>query len=140
MSDDRRYKQRGYKDYEDGSRGSSPGGQGLPRMPVITTYKETVRCDECGADLSTLFEVSRDTVCPKCQAAMHTCRNCHNFDPSARWECTQPIKERVTKKNTANACMLFKVRTIRVKDLGSGPVAPSTPQDARKALEDLFKK
>ncbi len=140
MSDDRKYKQRGYKDFEDGVRGGSPGGQGLPRMPVITDYKETVRCDQCGADLSTMFEISRDTVCPKCQEAMHTCRTCHHFDPSARWECTQPIKERVTKKSAANTCLLFKVRTIRVKDLGSGPAAPSTPQDARKALEDLFKK
>jgi len=112
----------------------------MPRSRVITSYKETVRCDQCGADLSTLFEVNRDSLCPKCQAPMHTCRNCLHFDPSAHWECTQPVKERIQRKSDANTCLHFKVKTIRVKDLGGGPAPPSSADDARKALEDLFKK
>ena len=115
---------------------SSPGGG--PRLPVIATYKETVRCDGCGGELTTLFEVERDSVCPKCEAPLHSCRNCYNFDPSARFECTEEIPKRITKKSAANDCDFYKVRTIRVKDLS--PPAPAGPDQARKALEDLFKK
>ena len=138
MSDDRKYKQRGYNDEERPEQRSRPGA-GMPRMPVITTYKETIHCDQCGADLSTLFEVGEGSLCPKCEAPMHSCRNCYFFDTSARYECAQEVKKRVTRKSAGNDCTLFQVRTIRVKDLGSAP-APTRTEDARKALGDLFKK
>ena len=110
----------------------------MPRMPVITAYKETIRCDQCGTDLSTHFEVKEGSRCPKCEAPMHSCRNCYYFDTSARFQCAQPIKERVARKDGANLCTFFKVRTISVKDIGSRTVTRT--EDARKALEDLFKK
>ena len=139
MNDDRRYKQRGYKDYEDGGPAHGPApSAGMPRSRVITSYKETMRCDECGGDLSTQFEVGVTSRCPKCEAPLHTCRNCLNFDPSARWECTEPIKERITAKRSRNECAFFAMRTISVKDIGGS--APTRTEDARKALEDLFKK
>lgn len=143
MSEDRRYKQKDYKSYEDGSEASSRGMSRPPRMPVITDYKETVKCDNCGADLSTLFEATIGSRCSKCEAPMHTCRNCHHFDTSAHWECAQPIKVRVFKKSKANECEFFTVRTISVKDLGTGPGqdnAPKRTEDHLKALNDLFKK
>jgi len=112
---------------------------GLPRTRVITTYKETVRCDECGNDLSTEFEVAQGSRCPKCSADLHTCRNCHNFDTSALFQCAKPIKKRVLSKSKANDCTFFTVRTISVKDLGPTTAAPRT-DDAMKALKDLFKK
>jgi hypothetical protein len=145
MSDDRRYKQRGYQDSESRpsppSQGFSPGGK---RLPVITDYKETVRCAECGHDLSTLFEIQMDTRCPKCNADLHTCRNCRHFDTGSRFECSQSVKERMQKKGAANRCLLFTARTIVVKELsqaGQAPVVPAArPDEARAALERLFKK
>jgi len=151
MSDDRRYKQRGYQDDQRASRptqGFSPEGK---RVPVITAYKETRRCAECGQDLSTAFEIQMESPCPKCGADLHTCRNCKHFDSSARFQCTQTIPERIGKKAGANRCLLFTGRTIVVKELGqaaSGPNAvtmSSAPvsrpaDDARAALEALFKK
>ena len=139
MSDDRRYKQRGYQEDENQSRGRAPVDSDLPRTRVITTYKETVRCDECGTDLSTEFDVAVGSSCPKCSADLHTCRNCLHFDTSAHWQCAQPIKKRVPGKSKGNDCTLFTVRTISVKDLGPAPTEPR-PDDAMKALEDLFKK
>ena len=141
MSDDRQYKQRGYQSYDDEPRGRTPVDTGMPRSRVITTYKEAVRCDQCGADLSTEFDIASVSACPKCEAPLHTCRNCLHFDPSARFQCSQPIKERVARKDEANECSHFTIRTISVKDIGpSAPSAPTRPDDARKALEDLFKK
>lgn len=139
MSDDRKYKQRGYNDDDRPSRGRGPSDSGLPRTRVITTYKETVRCDECGNDLSTEFDVGQGSRCPKCSADLHTCRNCLNFDTSALFQCAQPIKKRVTVKSKANDCTFFTARTISVKDLGPTTAAPRT-DDAMKALKDLFKK
>lgn len=153
MSDDRRYKQRGYQ--ESDQRSSRPSAGGMTpegrRVPVITAYKEAVRCAECGQDLSTAFEIAMDSVCPKCGTDLHTCRNCRNFDTAARFECTQSLKERVGKKSAANRCVLFVKRTIVVKELGQAAAAPnalsqpraatSRPNDeARAALEALFKK
>ena len=148
MPDDRRYKQRGYQDGESrpaaSSQGFTPGGK---RVPVITQYKETVRCSECGHDLSTAFEVRVGVKCPKCAADLHTCRNCRHFDTGSRFECSQPIKERAQRKAAGNECPLFTPRTIVVKELNqasqapaaSQPVAPR-PDEARAALERLFKK
>ena len=151
MSDDRRYKQRGYQEHD--QRPSRPPTQGLSpegrRIPVITAYKETVRCAECGQDLSTAYEILMESKCPKCAADLHTCRNCRHFDTSARFECSQPIKQRVGKKAAANRCTLFTARTIVVKELGqagAAPIAPTAGQEARAtneartALEQLFKK
>lgn len=138
MSDDRKYKQRGYQDYEGQSRGSAPSTPGMPRTRVVTSYKETIRCDQCGADLSTLFDVKEESLCPKCRAALHSCRNCHHFDTSARFECAQPVEKRISDKAAANKCTLFAIRIVRVKDIGGSP--PTRAEDARKALESLFKK
>jgi hypothetical protein len=151
MSDDRRYKQRGY---QEGDQRPSRPSQGLTpegkRVPVITAYKETVRCAECGQDLSTAFDIQMESHCPKCSADLHTCRNCRHFDTAARFECSQPIKERLGRKAAANRCPLFTARTIVVKELGQAAATPtaaashapsSRPADeARAALERLFKK
>lgn len=152
MSDDRRYKQRGYQEGDQRPLRPSPGfAPEGKRLPVITAYKETVRCAECGQDLSTAFDVQMDSKCPKCAADLHTCRNCRHFDTASRFECSQSIKERVGKKAAANRCLLFKARSIVVKELGQASAAPpaapaglsSTSQpanEARTALERLFKK
>ena len=138
MSDDRKYRQRGYQEDESPPRSRAPMDSDMPRTRVITTYKETVRCDQCGADLSTEFDVAVGSRCPKCSTDLHTCRNCLHFDTSAHWQCAQPIKKRVSSKSKGNDCTFFAVRTISVKDLG--PAAPARSDDAMKALEDLFRK
>jgi len=151
MSDDRKYNQRGYQQVDQrparSSQGFSPEGK---RVPVITAYKETVRCAECGKDLSTAFNIQMDSLCPKCGTDLHTCRNCKHFDSAARFQCSQTIKERIGKKAAANRCLLFTGRTIVVKELGQASNAPapsvshapaSRPaEEARAALERLFKK
>lgn len=145
MSDDRKYKQRGYQEYGDRpsppAQGFTPGGK---RLPVITQYKETVRCAECGRDLTTAFEIQPESRCPGCGADLHTCRNCRHFDTASRFECSQPLKERMPKKAAANRCALFTARTIVVKELSQAGQAPAgggpRTDDARSALERLFKK
>lgn len=106
------------------------------------------RCTSCGAMLAPGFDVNGE--CPKCHTAMHSCKQCVNFDTSRQFECTQPIPERIAKKDAKNDCSFFEFRMTVEKD--TSPVnyaknpsatvmtSASRPNDARKAFEDLFKK
>jgi len=57
------------------------------------------------------------------------------FDTSARFECTQPIKERITRKDARNDCPFYAIRTTVERETST-----SKPLDARSAFESLFKK
>jgi hypothetical protein len=104
------------------------------------------RCSTCGAVLAAGFDPNGQ--CPRCHAELHSCKQCVHFDTAAQFECTQPIPERIAKKDAKNDCTFFELRMTVEKD--TSPVtyaAPSTsatngsrPTDARKAFEDLFKK
>jgi hypothetical protein len=78
---------------------------------------------------------------------MHSCKQCVHFDTAAQFECTQPIPERIAKKDAKNDCKFFEFRMTVEKDTSpvnyaaASPVTTVTrPNDARKAFEDLFKK
>jgi len=101
------------------------------------------RCSNCGAVLVQGFDVNGQ--CPKCGLELHSCKQCVHFDTAARFECTQPIPKRVTKKDARNECSFFEFRVTIEKDTApTSPTAAPTetfrPNDARKAFEDLFKK
>jgi hypothetical protein len=90
--------------------------------------------------------------CPKCNAALHCCKQCAHFEPSTRFQCLKPIPVRIAGKDQANECELFKNRVTIARDVApsngsagngssqsNGP-APRTPSDARTAFDNLFKK
>jgi hypothetical protein len=139
---DRKYRHRGYMDSEGESRGRSaprpPREEGAPRGRGIDVNKAVVfACRACGEKRRDLEEIQADTLCAKCGAPLHACRQCAHFDTAARFECTQPIPERIASKNGANACTFYS--PARSFDLtGSRPT--STPDDARAAFDRLFKK
>jgi hypothetical protein len=60
------------------------------------------------------------------------------FDPGSRFECMQPVKERVAKKDARNDCTFYEIRVSREK-LTSTPAA-ARPSSARAAFDNLFKK
>jgi hypothetical protein len=105
------------------------------------------RCSNCGAVLAPGFDPLGQ--CPRCQLEMHSCKQCVHFDTALQFECTQPIPERIAKKDAKNDCTFFEFRMTVEKDTSpvnyatnsSVPAAPAgRPNDARKAFEDLFKK
>jgi hypothetical protein len=139
MSDDRKYTQRGYQDGERRpSRDPKPRGADGRPAPAFTAFKETVRCDGCGADLPPQFEVTAESRCPRCGDDLHTCRNCLALDPAARNECARPVTERVGNKRAANRCEHFEIRRVSVKETTFS--GSSRPSDPRRAFEDLFRK
>jgi hypothetical protein len=162
---DRKYRQRGYsdRDTQDKKRERTerppkphsgeprpkmlqdPNGPRAPRMVGSVTR---ARCASCGALLSPGFDANGD--CPRCHAALHSCKQCVNFDTARQFECTQPVQVRYTPKDAKNDCTFFQYRMTVEKD--TAPIAaavgapqasmlsPGRPNDARKAFEDLFKK
>jgi len=93
------------------------------------------RCAQCGTLLTLVSEPLGQ--CPKCGFELHSCKQCAYFDPSGRFECTQPVPERVAKKDARNQCSFFAI-SVRVEKQTSAGNA-STPKDARKAFDNLFK-
>jgi hypothetical protein len=153
---DRKYKQRGYQDHEPRDKKKEKTEQRPseprpkqdmlgPRTPRMVGTVMRARCSSCGAVLAPGFDANGE--CPRCHAQMHSCKQCVHFDTAAQFECTQPIPERIAKKDAKNHCKFFEFRMTVEKDtspVNYAAAAPVTnvarPNDARKAFEDLFKK
>ena len=142
MSDDRKYRQRGYQD--SGPRERTPQGPKKPieprdprmprdpKVPNMPGFREVFRCTKCGSLEPT--DIVPETTCAKCGADLHACIQCASFDGNARLECMQPITARVSPKDTRNACTFFSPRIKVERETGSA--APTN--NAKKAFDDLF--
>ena len=142
---DRKYKQRGYMDSDRESRATKPQSNPLskpqstlqhgegPRSPKMMAYGETLKCAACGEKAPP--NITAESSCAKCNADLHTCRQCTYFDPGARFECSKAIAARIVDKHARNTCELFAARIVIERETSSGP-----PTDARQAFANLFKK
>ncbi len=155
MDSDRKYKQRGYMDTErDASRPADkprPNGPRLPiditgpRLPRLVQTVTAARCYNCATTLPPDIDFRGN--CPKCNAALHCCKQCAHFEPSTRFQCRKPVPTRIPIKDQSNSCELFTSRVTVARDAApAGPVvaaaipAPRTASDARAAFDQLFKK
>ena len=138
---DRKYNQRGYMQSDRESQRpkpqskpqSKPQDREGPRSPRMMAFGKSVKCDACGEKAPSNINV--DSSCSKCNADLHTCRQCTYFDPSAHFECSKPIAARIANKRARNTCELFAARIVVERETSSGP-----PTDAREAFAKLFKK
>lgn len=146
MSDDRKYRHRGYMDSgsSEPSGGRRSGGlrpprdDGAPRGRGIDQNKAVVfRCKHCGERVLDLDSIGVEAVCRKCGGDLHACSQCMHFDTSARWECTEPIPARIPSKKTRNTCTFYS--PAKTFDL-TGSRGEATPDDARSAFDALFNK
>ena len=136
---DRKYRQRGYQDtgHEPQKKLEKPAKKETfgPRPLQMPGTRTVSRCSQCGTVLQAFTEPLGQ--CPKCGFELHSCKQCTFFDPSSRFECTQPIPQRIPRKDTRNECRLYSIRVTMEKET-STPAA--RVDDARKAFENLFKK
>jgi hypothetical protein len=144
---DRKYRQPGYQDYPDerprkAERKPAPKKAGprwqqteAPRAPRMPGTRTVTRCVQCGTVLPALTEPLGQ--CGKCGFEMHSCKQCRHFDPGSRFECTQPIPERITEKAARNECSYFEIRVMVERDTAPDK---ARPQDARRAFDNLFRK
>ena len=119
-----------------------------PRTPRMVGTITRARCSNCGTVLPT--GVDPRTACSKCGFELHSCKQCMYFDTGAQFECTQPIPERIARKDARNDCKFYAFRMTVEKDTAptsasaqptaTPEFATSRPSSGRKAFEDLFKK
>ena len=136
-----KYRQRGYMDSDRESERpksqskpqSKPHDREGPRSPRMMAFGEASKCTACGAKAPA--SINFDSSCPKCNADLHSCRQCTHFDPGARLECNKPIPARIVNKHARNECELFAARIVVERETSSGP-----PTGARDAFAKLFKK
>jgi hypothetical protein len=137
-----KYRQHGYQD-----RGEETRKKELTERPVkkdtfgprpiqMPGTRAVSRCSQCGSLLQSLSDPVGQ--CPKCGFELHSCKQCTYFDPSSRFECTQPIPERIPRKDQRNECAFYSIRVMVEKETSTP--ASLRPNDARQAFENLFKK
>jgi hypothetical protein len=140
-----KYRQHGYQDHDREDKPRPGSGEKeirekpAPIPPARRDYslgpKPVSRCAQCGTVLQAIPPTG---LCPKCGFELHSCKQCMYFDPGSRFECMQPIKERIAKKDVRNDCTFFEIRVTREKETSTP--ASLRPNDARQAFENLFKK
>src|SRR4051794_14384760 len=146
---ERKYRQRGYQDEPRDRRPEqkpqekkeyAPRGQPpvQPKTFNMPGFRDVVKCARCGAELTAALAWSAAASCPRCQSDLHSCAQCGHFDTSAAFECLQPIRARVSPKDTRNDCSSFEPRTTVERETKSS-AAPGSPSSAKKAFDDLFK-
>jgi hypothetical protein len=142
VSEDRKYRQHGYQDDRDRERAKPQTPRAPreerdgPRTPNLMGTHQVFRCGRCARIQAA--DLGAEDRCPQCGTDLHSCVQCDSFDPGSTFECTQPIKARVSPKDVRNTCTLYAARTTVERQTGSTP-APSGGGSARQAFDDLFK-
>ncbi len=94
-------------------------------------------CWSCRGELAyrPFATVPRESECPACSRDLHCCRNCRHYDPGVNNKCREPNAEWTPERERANFCDFFQIA-----DSPRGAAATDRAIDARKKLDDLFRK
>ena len=93
-----------------------------------------IQCWNCGSELKNLLlPFSRYEECSTCNADLHVCIACKNYDPATSDSCREQRADFVLDKEKANFCDYFKAnrRPYKQKD-------NTEAQQAKARLADLF--
>jgi len=152
VSDDRKYKHRGYQDSGYGSQKPSSSQPQTPREPQRQRLEGAPRgrtaggfgpaafkCNQCSQLRHSVGDLTFEDNCAKCGADLHTCGNCRFFDTTTMWECRENIPARIAGKHAKNECTFFSPKIVKdlAADKGGRLISPD---DARKAFDALFDK
>lgn len=116
------------------------------------------RCYKCNELLRFDVKIGRRDMCPNCYAYLHCCKNCEFWDSSVHNECTENRAEFIRDREEGNFCLYFTFKESTEDDLTEAQKAkeglqklfgvsvdrpnkaPQTADDAKRRLEELFKK
>ena len=147
-----KYRHRGYRETEREERDHS---KPPPRKELSTEERihkrslrkatnreanEVVRCHNCGWNVQDFGTIGPTTGCPKCNAPLHCCRVCRNFDSAARWQCRAEITQAVGDKGAANDCGKFQPRLVLDATGRRSKPSGQSSNDPRAQFENLFKR
>ena len=93
-------------------------------------------CWRCGASLAALsLPLRRLDACKACNAELHACKMCVEYDVKYAKHCKEPTAEEERKKEQANFCDHFKPKA------GAYVATDHSEREKTKsALDDLFRK
>lgn len=94
---------------------------------------KSAECFFCGELIEYDGRIGRLEDCPRCGKYLHTCFQCRFYDRSYHNDCRENQAPLVGDKETANFCEFFEMGR-------DGKQENSRKEDAKKKLEDLFKK
>ena len=116
-------------------------------------------CQSCGAAITRDDPIPRDAECESCGRDLRACLNCRHYDTRYNNACTETQAEPVTDKGRRNFCEFFYFNPAPAAARGSGAsreagarakldslfgggsgARPDKSGEARKKLDDLFKK
>lgn len=135
----RKYRQSGYQDTDRERKPKPPPRAKGPGGRIETKFHLVTRCNNCASEIQVMEQIQATDKCKNCGTDLHTCRNCLNFDPSARNECIKPVEVRISNKSANNLCPLFDPKVL-IEKQGSGAPPPKVVDSHRQAFLDLFKK
>ncbi len=91
------------------------------------------KCQRCGELWDGVNQPSSRRVCEGCGAYLHTCVNCHHFDPKISNSCKLTTTFYVGPRDAPNYCEEFEMTNFQLK------AAEDRTQSARTRWEELFK-
>jgi len=98
----------------------------------------TFSCWKCGETIEVTAAASRvgtRDACPRCDADLHSCRNCRFYDHTKHNQCAETQAEWVRDKEASNYCDYFSPNPI----LRAGKRSLSPAENAKKKFDSLFK-
>ncbi|MBN8219215.1 MAG: hypothetical protein J0L75_21425 [Spirochaetes bacterium] len=92
-----------------------------------------MHCHHCRAAWKGLGQPHFREACA-CGHPLHACLNCRHHDPSRRYECLEPIDDRIGDKAAFNLCESFQFadRSLSAKS------EEEKKAEARRKFEGLF--
>ncbi|MFI5370900.1 MAG: hypothetical protein ACHQ52_05015 [Candidatus Eisenbacteria bacterium] len=117
-----------------------------------------LECQFCGHLVQVSESIARDTECAGCGRDLRCCRQCRHYDPLYNNQCRETEADPQPEKDRRNFCEFFEftrarfvargaaadrasAARARLEGLfGGAPGAPKPASEARRKLEDLFKK
>jgi hypothetical protein len=121
-------------------------------MPALT-------CRHCGTPVPLDEPLPRDLVCEGCNRDLKACLQCRHYDEHYNNACRETMADPVVDKDRRNFCEYFSFSRVpfqgqapsrdraaearaKLEGMFGGPAkaGPSREDEARRKLEDLFRK
>ena len=102
------------------------------------------QCYNCGWEWRKPHRPAFREMCPRCDAFLHSCKNCVLYDLTAHQQCKSSTIELNADKERGNFCDEFRfTRAETAPSAGSSesakPKKPETSIDPREKWRQLFK-
>jgi hypothetical protein len=114
------------------------------------------QCQHCGVAVTVGEPIPRDAECSGCGKDLRACVHCRHYDTAYNNACRETMADPVVEKERRNFCEYFSFTNepfkaasgsgraadarAKLESLFGGKPEPRASEDARRKIEDLFRK